>query len=72
LKGSVEFLCERLQNAQSSRPLIDGLNPKELKDYIEKKMLEREAFYALANYTVSAISCNADEIAAVVKTEQIK
>jgi len=54
LECSVEELYNRLLPESKHRPLISNLSGDDLKDYIEKKLEERKAFYQKANFTVNA------------------
>ena len=48
LKASKEFLLDRLKKSRTSRPLIAMMNNLELKEFIDKTLDEREAFYKQA------------------------
>jgi len=45
LKTPIEIIINNLKLCIDKRPLLKGLNSKELKFFIEKKLEEREAFY---------------------------
>lgn len=48
-----ETLYNRLRNRKGMRPTISTLSNNNLKEYIEKKLKEREPFYNKAKYTVN-------------------
>tara|TARA_B100000683_G_scaffold89545_1_gene88433 strand:+ start:144 stop:653 length:510 start_codon:yes stop_codon:yes gene_type:complete len=58
----VNMLFNRLKNARRPRPLIQDLNEKELKTFIENKMLERRPYYSQANKHVHASKDAIDEV----------
>jgi shikimate kinase len=45
LETSVEVLSNRLFDEMQKRPLLKGFSKRELKNFIEKKLAERNAFY---------------------------
>ncbi len=53
LDEPVETLAERLLKEQSHRPLIKNLDYISLKDFLKKKLQERESFYSQAAYRLS-------------------
>lgn len=58
LKMTPEFAFERLEKAQSNRPLLRGLSEESLLAQIKEQMAHREKFYALADVQVSAEDVN--------------
>jgi shikimate kinase len=52
LKLEPEFIVQRLLESKIKRPLIEGMTPIELQSFIEKKSMEREVFYELANLLI--------------------
>lgn len=50
LKTSEELLFTRLNKQKKGRPLISSMTDDELKDYISKKIKEREFFYNQADF----------------------
>ena len=52
LKMSPVSLASRLEKSRNIRPLIQGLNPEHLRDYIENKLQEREHYYNQAQCIV--------------------
>ena len=62
LKIEIEDLLERLETEKSQRPLIANKSAKELLDFINSTLLERERFYKQANFIVDAKNITAKEI----------
>lgn len=52
LKTSPKTLVTRLAYSRTKRPLIEGMSKKELQEYVEKRLEEREPFYNMANVTM--------------------
>jgi shikimate kinase len=52
LKYNVGMLFSRLISAKTKRPLIAKKSDEELKDFIQKTLLEREGFYNQSNIIV--------------------
>ena len=48
LEASPPVLLRRLLEAQTQRPLLNGMNAGEVQAFIEAKLREREPFYSLA------------------------
>lgn len=48
LRASDKALLRRLLEAQAQRPLLNGMDPAALADYIRSEQLRREPFYGLA------------------------
>ncbi|MEY3323410.1 MAG: hypothetical protein RLZZ417_2993 [Bacteroidota bacterium] len=55
LKTSEELLFSRLNKQKNGRPLINTMTDDELKDYISKKIKERELFYNQADFISNQI-----------------
>ncbi len=53
LERSPKELANRLFNAKTKRPLIDGLSESDLLRFIEDKLAEREEAYKQANFVLS-------------------
>ena len=53
LKYTPEKLFEYLREEPDKRPLISGKSDKELRDYIHRKLKEREPFYQQARHTLT-------------------
>ena len=56
------MLFNRLKNARRPRPLIQDLNEKELKVFIEDTMLKRRPYYSQANKHVYSSKDSIDEV----------
>lgn len=50
LKTPKELLFERLSNQKEGRPLINSMSENQLKEFISKKLNEREIYYSQADY----------------------
>ncbi len=62
LKIEEEELKERLVNQQTQRPLLKNKSEKELFDFINSTLLEREEFYNQADFIVNGKNINAKAI----------
>jgi len=60
-------LAKRLEKGIDKRPLLRNLSEKELVQFIEGKLEERDPFYSKAKLTLSGIGLNADTIRAAVE-----
>jgi shikimate kinase len=69
LKMSVDTLFSRLKQAQTPRPLIQGMGDDQLRDFISDKLMEREPFYSKALYKVKAKDLDIEELAEFLKKE---
>lgn len=58
LDEPVEILVERLSKEKSQRPLIKNLDDAALKDFLDKKLEEREGFYKQAAFRLSKENLN--------------
>ena len=56
-------LAHRLKYSKTERPLIQGLNPEELVDFISQKLSEREDYYRKAHLIVSGLDLTAEKLA---------
>ena len=54
LKTSVEILMKRLINNSTERPLIKDKSNKEIKEYLNTTLKDREQFYLKAKYIIDA------------------
>ncbi len=59
-------LATRLEKARTVRPLIEGLQPEELRKYIRQKLDEREPFYNQAHCIIKGESVKPDHIISLV------
>lgn len=62
-----ETLAQRLENEKSKRPLIADLSKEELLLYIQKKLNERKAFYALAQIEFSPVESSDSQLISYLK-----
>jgi len=62
LKYNVGILASRLINAKTERPLIKGLNEKELVSFIEIKLKEREKYYGQSKYIIEGNNLKVDHL----------
>ena len=60
-------LKERLLHGRTERPLIKGLNEKELMKYIRDTLTERNAYYRQAKLIMEGVSPNLDALVAAMK-----
>lgn len=67
IKLSPEAIFNRLITAKKRRPLIANKSEEELMLFIKEKLREREAFYNMANYTISGISVKVDDIVEILR-----
>lgn len=67
LRAAVPFLTERLFDKKEHRPLIAAINEKpELAEFIGKHLLERSAFYNMAQQQVNIQDKTPQDIAAEI------
>lgn len=57
---SPKALGNRLENAKTPRPVLQGKKGDELVEFIEHKLAEREDFYLQATHTVSGIDMSVE------------
>ena len=53
LKGAPETLLKHVMNETEKRPVIKKINPSELLQFIQNKLMEREPFYSLADFILN-------------------
>ncbi len=63
LKASPALLAERLQHETEQRPLVTGLSGAALRNFITKKLAERERFYEQAAVTLDVATLTDDSLA---------
>lgn len=68
LKSSIDTLCERLNAAQSTRPLIAGKSEPELKYFIAQHLFERSYYYSQSKFTVSTDGKSPQQITDEIET----
>ncbi len=62
LKLSATSLALRLQNAKTSRPIIQGLTDGELFEFVQQQLGEREQFYNRAHVIIKGESLEIKEL----------
>jgi shikimate kinase len=67
LDETAETLAERLSKEKSHRPLIKHLDDNALKDFLNKKLKEREVFYSQATYRLSEENLNEKAFSKILK-----
>ncbi len=60
---SPKALANRLENAKTPRPVLQGKKGDELVEFIEYKLAEREGFYLKATNTVNGIDMSVEKLA---------
>lgn len=53
-------IFDRLINSKTKRPLIQRMNPEQLKIFINEKLSQREPYYNLSNIKLNAIGLTTD------------
>ncbi|MFC2113543.1 shikimate kinase [Bacteroidota bacterium] len=67
LKVSPTQLFSRLSSRKYKRPLIKDLSDKELMDFIERTLSEREAYYEKARHVLMGLEVSIDELVNLVR-----
>ena len=62
LKASPQIILEQVMNETQQRPLLKKVNPAELLFFIEKKLMEREPFYSMADFTLNVKELNENSL----------
>lgn len=52
INASEEVIFERIKNSANKRPLLQGMDPNEMKTWIADKLEERKAHYLRANISI--------------------
>ncbi len=68
IKLSPEALYRRLTEAKKRRPLVAKKSEDELKQFIKDKLKEREEYYLQAQYQISGISVNTNNLIKILNT----
>ena len=63
---SPKALGNRLENAKTPRPVLQGKKGDELVEFIEHKLAEREGYYLQATHTISGIDMSVEKLIEVV------
>jgi shikimate kinase len=69
---SPKALANRLENAKSSRPVLQGKKGEELITFIEHKLAEREGFYLQATHTVNGIDMSVEGLTKILGLQPIQ
>ena len=59
---SPKALGNRLENAKTPRPVLQGKKGDDLVEFIEHKLAEREGFYLQATHTISGIDMSVEKL----------
>jgi len=62
LEMNTDAIFSRLQNSKQKRPLVESKSEEDLKDFIQKKLNERESCYSKASITISALSISINSL----------
>jgi len=62
LKADAHLILEQVMNETEQRPLLKKINPSELLFFIQKKLIEREPYYAQADFILNVEDLNEDSI----------
>ena len=62
LKATPQVILEQVMNETLQRPLLKKVNPAELLFFIEKKLIEREPFYSMADFTLNVKDLNENSL----------
>jgi shikimate kinase len=62
LKAKADLILEQVMNETEQRPLLKKINPSELLFFIQKKLIEREPYYAQADFILNVEDLNEDSI----------
>lgn len=68
IKLSPKTLADRLENAKTVRPVLQGKKGDELVTFIEGKLAEREAFYLQATYIVEGIDMSVEKLEEAIES----
>jgi len=66
LQMSSAALAQRLYNGRAKRPLLKDLSEDEIENFIDNKMLERNAFYGQARLKVDGFNLTPDSLHALL------
>lgn len=69
LKLGVENLMERIIESKQERPLIKGMGPHQLKEFIAQTLAVREPYYMQANYKLKVKDLQIGALADFIKAE---
>jgi shikimate kinase len=69
LKLEPEFIVQRLLESKIKRPLIEGMTPIELEEFVISRLSERELFYARSNYSIRADRFACEQIFKMISSD---
>jgi shikimate kinase len=64
-----EILAERLKKSKTDRPLIKGKSRKELKQFIDETLKERDVYYSKARYRITRPDIDMKELLEMVNRD---
>ena len=62
LKAKPEMILKNVMDETDQRPVLKKINPSELLFFIQKKLIEREPYYAQADFILNVEDLNEDSI----------
>jgi shikimate kinase len=68
IRLSSKALANRLENAKTPRPVLQGKKGEELVTFIKQKLAEREAYYLKATHTIDGIDLSVEKLIEVVQS----
>lgn len=69
LDSTVERICERIKVAKSRRPLLEGKNDEELRQFVEAHLAERLPYYSRATVRLPSDNLESrDDIAETIRS----
>ncbi|MFD0766091.1 shikimate kinase [Mucilaginibacter lutimaris] len=66
IRLSPKALGNRLENAKTPRPVLQGKKGDELVEFIEHKLAEREGYYLKATHTISGMDMSVEKLVGVL------
>jgi shikimate kinase len=69
---SPKALANRLENAKTQRPVLQGKKGEELVTFIEHKLAEREQYYLQATHTVNGIDMSVVDLTTTIGLQPIQ
>jgi shikimate kinase len=71
IKLSSKTLADRLENEKGKRPVLNGAKGKDLVDFIEEKLTERDKFYNQATVVADGLGLTAEKVEQLLKVKAI-
>ncbi len=62
LKMDSSTLINRVQNSHTPRPLLDGKNYEEMKEIVDKMLIDRAPFYEMASIIIEGKNIKIDDV----------